>query len=178
MPSTFTDKHGLPIWTYILVKNPWEEGKEADVVALNEQDHLVLLDLHDDGGPTGFRPEELEILETDMEKRLIQRSQVIERRQNDSLVGMVNVLAKKSRQHAYQYKDAVPSTLALFDALETYLKAQLPLYEQMSKKRKELFYPCGTISEIEISRFFAAERIFAGISHEPHGDDPDVFDYS
>ena len=174
MPSTFTDKHGLPIWTNVLVKNPWKDGDVADVVTLDEQNHLVLLDLHDGGGLTGFQPDEIEILEPDREKRITQRTHVIKRRQNASLVGMVKALVKKSSSHADEYQEARPSTLALLDALEAYLKAQLPLYEQMPEKQQEIFYPGGTISETELEHFFASSRIFVGLSHVPHGDDPDV----
>lgn len=174
MPSRFTDKHGHSIGRYTLVKNPWKEGAEADVVAFNEQDTLVLLDLHDGGGLTGFPPQELELLEPDIDKRIEQQAQVIERRQKSSLVGIVKELVQKSSRHAENYSEAVPSTLALFEALEVYLLAQQPLYDQMSKQRKELYYPGNTVSETEIAHFFASSHILVGLSHVPHGDDPDL----
>lgn len=174
MPSTFTDKHGHSIWLYTLVRNPWKEGAEADIVAFNERDHLVLLDLHDDGGLTGFPSEELELLEPEMEKRIEQRAHVIERRQAVSLVGTVKDLVRKSSTHAENYKEAVPSTRALFEALETYLLAQQDIYEQMTKEQKELYYPGGTMHETEITHFFASMHILTGLSHVPHGDDPDL----
>lgn len=178
MPTKFLDKNGLSIRQYVTVKNPWQEGGEADVVAFDEQDTLVLLDLHNNYGLTGFPPQELEILEPDREKRIELRMHVIERRQNASLIGMVKALVQKSSQHAERYKEAVPSTLALFDALQAYLKVQMALYEQMPEKQKELFYPGGTVSETEMEHFFASLRIFLGLSHVPHGDDPDLFGHS
>ena len=168
------DKNGIGIGLYDTVWVEWGgTHTQGDILEINETESLVLIDLHD-GTPTGFHPEEVDLVSSDLDTRMNMRNLVIERLQQASLPGSLRTLIATTRTHANAYHTATESTQMLFDTLERYIEEQERLYETLNKKQKRRLYP-GVSPWLDIRQEIRLARLSLTLAGQPNGDtdDPD-----